>query len=58
MWGLAEQRLSSVRGREVLDPEIAPYWTEVIAANLARIRSGDPDLIFPGEVLVLPPIDP
>jgi hypothetical protein len=58
MWALAEQRLSAVRGRAVSDPEIALYWTEVIGINLPRIRSGDPDLIFAGEVLLLPAIDP
>jgi hypothetical protein len=58
MWALAEQRLSAVRGRVVSDSEIAPYWLQVVAINLSSIRSGDPDLIFPGEVLALPAIDP
>jgi hypothetical protein len=34
--------------------EITPVWVEVIAANRDRLRSGDPDLIFPGEIVVLP----
>ena len=58
MWSLAEQRLAQVRGREVSDTEIAPYWLKVIDVNLSRIRSGEPDLIFPGEILLLPEIDP
>ena len=58
MWALAEQRLSAARGRVVSDSEIAPYWLQVVAINLSSIRSGDPDLIFPGEVLALPAIDP
>ncbi|HUP18222.1 MAG TPA: hypothetical protein VM848_19505 [Acidimicrobiia bacterium] len=58
MWSLAEQRLAQVRGRGVSDTEIAPYWLKVIGVNLSRIRSGDPDLIFPGEILSLPEIDP
>jgi hypothetical protein len=58
MWSLAEQRLKVVLGREVSDTEIAPYWLKVVGSNLSRIRSGDPDLIFPGEVLLLPAIDP
>jgi hypothetical protein len=58
MWSLAEQQLALVRGREVSDIEIAPYWLQVVGTNLSRIRSGDPDLIFPGEILVLPPVDP
>ena len=31
MWALAEQRLTMVRGREVSDFEIAPYWLKVVA---------------------------
>ncbi|HKY47588.1 MAG TPA: hypothetical protein VJQ79_06345 [Acidimicrobiia bacterium] len=58
MWALAEKRLTTVLGREVADVEVAPYWLKVVGANLSRIRSGDPDLIFPGEILLLPEIDP
>jgi hypothetical protein len=58
MWALAEQRLIQVRGRGVSDTEIAPYWLQVIGVNLSRIRSGDPDLIFPGEILFLPETEP
>ncbi|MGH8958943.1 MAG: LysM peptidoglycan-binding domain-containing protein [Acidimicrobiia bacterium] len=54
MWLLAERRLSDLLGRSAGDHEVAPYWLAVIGANKDRIRSGDPDLIFPGEVLVLP----
>ena len=57
LWGLAEQRLSEVRGSGVSDSEVALYWLKVIAANLPRIRSADPDLIYPGEVLVLPAVE-
>jgi hypothetical protein len=58
MWSLAKQRLSHFLGREASDTEVAPYWLKVVAMNLTRIRSGDPDLIFPGETLLLPAIDP
>jgi hypothetical protein len=58
MWGLAEQRLTGLQGRAVSDSEVALYWVEVVAANLPRIQSADPDLIYPGEILVLPAIDP
>jgi hypothetical protein len=57
MWELAETRISASLGKPATDAEIAPYWLAVIGANLSRIRSGDPDLIFPGEVLVLPPLE-
>ncbi len=35
---------------------MANYWVVVIEANRSRVRSGDPDLIYPGEVIVLPPV--
>ncbi|CAN5247418.1 hypothetical protein BH18ACT5_BH18ACT5_06830 [soil metagenome] len=54
MWILAEKRLRELRGGHITDADTAPYWLAVIAANRNRIRSGDPDLIFPVEVLVLP----
>ncbi|MCA1736482.1 MAG: hypothetical protein LC739_10330 [Actinobacteria bacterium] len=54
MWLLAERRLRELRDNKVTDADIAPYWLAVIAANQSRIRSGDPDLIFPGELLLLP----
>lgn len=56
MWKLAEDHLATLLGRQPTDSETAPYWLQVIGANLNRIRSGDPDLIFPGEVLILPPV--
>jgi nucleoid-associated protein YgaU len=34
--------------------EVAPYWREVIQVNTPHLRSGDPDLIYPGEVVHLP----
>jgi len=55
MWKLAEARLQDLTGRPPTDGEIAPYWRRVVESNRDRIRSGDPDLIFPGEVLILPP---
>lgn len=58
LWSLAERRLTQIRGHEAADTEIALYWLRVIEVNLSRIRSGDPDLIVPGETLLLPAIDP
>jgi hypothetical protein len=48
-WRIAE----SVVGDH--DPEaLARYWVKVVEANRDRIRSGDPNLIYPGEQIVLP----
>lgn len=54
LWGLSESRLSQAIGRMPLDHEVAPYWREVVEINRERIRSGNPDLIQPGEVVILP----
>lgn len=56
LWALSERRLTEALGRPAADHEVAPYWLEVIEANRDRIRSGDPDLIYPGEVVVLPAV--
>lgn len=55
MWTLAEARLQEVMGRPPTDAETGPYWRLVVHANRDRIKSGEPDLIFPEEVLILPP---
>lgn len=57
-WNLAEARVAQVLGRRPSNREIASYWVEVVAANRVLIRSGDPDLIFPGERIVLPALNP
>lgn len=50
LWKISERHV------EATSPglRIAPYWLEVIEENRPRLRSGDPDLIYPGEVIVLP----
>ncbi len=54
LWTIAENALQSTSD----DPgtaEVVQYWRTVIAANASSLRSGDPNLIFPGEILTLPP---
>jgi hypothetical protein len=42
----------------MLVPEdVRSYWLELVRANTPALRSGDPDVVHPGEVLVLPPVD-
>lgn len=50
LWKISARHL----GENSPESEIGPYWREVIEVNLPRLRSGDPDLIFPGEVVELP----
>lgn len=57
LWGIAERVLARARATspDALAPhDVAAYWAATIAANRARLRSGDPDLVFPGEVIQLP----
>ncbi|MDF1596709.1 MAG: LysM peptidoglycan-binding domain-containing protein [Acidimicrobiia bacterium] len=58
LWSIAEHRLRLTTGTPPSDAATATYWVELIAANRDRLISGDPDLIYPGEVLVIPPVAP
>lgn len=58
LWSIAARHLAAASGRHpdaVPDREVHAYWTRVIQANLTTLRSGDPNLIYPGEALRLPP---
>jgi len=61
LWSIAEETLADVWGRnDLTDAEIVPYWRAVIDANADRlVEPGNPDLILPGQILVLPepPVD-
>jgi nucleoid-associated protein YgaU len=56
LWLIARARLTDASGRAPGETEVANYWRAVIAANRPTLRSGDPSLIYPGEILVLPPV--
>jgi len=56
LWDLSEDRLAVDLEREPTDPEVVPYWTDVIDANHDRlVDPNNPSLIHAGQVLVLPP---
>jgi LysM domain len=55
-WDLAEEQLAADLGLQPSDQEVAPYWRDIVAANMDRlVQPGNPDLVVPGQVLVLPP---
>ena len=59
LWELSARELAraTARPRAVLgDAEIARYWARVCTENAAHVRSGDVDLIYPGEEITLPPL--
>jgi nucleoid-associated protein YgaU len=57
IWKISWRELADVMEREPGDQEIHPYWVETIAINRDSLRSGDPDLIYPGEELTLPDVN-
>ncbi len=55
LWRIAVARVADATPHPTTR-DVHAYWVRLIAANQATLRSGDPDLIFPGEVLTLPPL--
>jgi hypothetical protein len=53
-WRVADEVLTERLGRAPTDAEIVPYWRQVIDANRDRFVTGDPDLLVPGQDLVVP----
>jgi nucleoid-associated protein YgaU len=57
LWKISASHLEGILDRPAEPAEIDPYWRVVIETNRALLSSGDPDLIYPGEVIKLPPTD-
>lgn len=52
-WSIAQETL----GREANDEAVMAYWNALIATNRSRlVDPGNPDLLLPGQVLVLPEV--
>jgi hypothetical protein len=49
LWSIAAAHIGARRAADVV-----PYWRQVVDANRSTLRSGDPNLIFPGELVALP----
>lgn len=58
LWTIARARLIAAGVEAPDDRTVHGYWVRLIAANLPDLRSGDPDLIHPGDALHLPPVEP
>lgn len=50
LWRIAQRQVGGTS-----DGDIPGYWRRLVAVNRHRLASGNPDLIYPGEELVLPP---
>jgi len=57
LWRIAERRIAAVAPHDS-EATIARYWALVVDANRATLRSGDPSLIYAGEIVVLPALGP
>jgi hypothetical protein len=59
LWSIAESHLGDVLGRPPSDAETTPYWRLVVEHNRPHLSNPhDPNLIFVGEVIELPPPGP
>jgi hypothetical protein len=59
LWSIAAGHIATTIGESPADlapADIAPYWLRVVEINLPRLRSGNPNLVYPGEVVELPPL--
>jgi hypothetical protein len=57
LWTIAAAHLARATGRAVAEVpvgEVASYWARVVDHNRDALRSGNPNLIYPGEALELP----
>jgi hypothetical protein len=56
-WSVAQEAESRALGRVPSTDEVTRYWLGLVAANRSRlVRPGDPNLIYAGQVILLPPI--
>lgn len=60
LWLIAANQLAAITERtldEVPQTDVAAYWERVIDTNRSGLRSGNPDLVYPGEVITFPGAD-
>jgi hypothetical protein len=59
LWVIAAHHVADTTGRPLVRigrGEIARYWVKVVEANRHKLPSGNPNLIHPGERVVLPAV--
>jgi nucleoid-associated protein YgaU len=55
-WSIAEDVLASPAASPPGEREVGRYWRRLVDANRDRlVDPGNPDLLLPGQELVLPP---
>lgn len=56
LWLVAERHVASHGGGAAEEREVAQYWLRLVDENRATLRSGNPGLVYAGEIIVLPPL--
>ena len=59
LWSIAAAQVAPRNGQtaaSVSAADVTPYWQTVCDANRSALRSGDVNLIYPGEQILLPPL--
>jgi hypothetical protein len=59
LWGIAALHLGELTGRDparIPAEDVAPYWAQLCMTNAPRLQSGNVSLVYPGEVVELPPL--
>jgi hypothetical protein len=55
LWSIAEDVLATAWQRPVSEAEVTGYWAQLVAANRdGLVDPGNPDLVYPGQVIDLP----
>lgn len=57
LWMIATEHLAAARGvpaNAVPQLEVAEAWRAIVNLNVSSLSSGDPNLIYPGEIVQLP----
>lgn len=57
LWTIAEH-LTAARPDGGPGADVGARWAAICAANAARLRSGDPAVVYPGEEIVIPDANP
>ncbi len=58
LWSIAAAHLAAVSpAGHADDAAVARYWRRLIDENRGILRSGNVDLIYPGEILRLPAVE-
>lgn len=57
LWLIAETHVASALGHRPALETTTTYWRRLVDANRNTLRSGDPNLIFAGEIVTMPSVE-